>query len=75
MNWPPGSAVGSLTITESGYDDPRTIVPQKARGYALEGGEVQNAKVFDPRWAWHAAEELGVDTEYPKMYALWFMMF
>jgi 2,4-dienoyl-CoA reductase-like NADH-dependent reductase (Old Yellow Enzyme family) len=25
--------------------------------------------MFDPRWAWHAAEELGVDTEYPRMYA------
>ena len=25
--------------------------------------------MFDPRWAWHAAEELGVDTEYSSMYA------
>jgi len=25
--------------------------------------------MFDPRWAWHAAEELGVDTEYSRMYA------
>ena len=25
--------------------------------------------MFDPRWAWHAAEELGVDTEYSDMYA------
>ena len=25
--------------------------------------------MFDPRWAWHAAEELGAETEYPKMYA------
>ncbi len=25
--------------------------------------------MFDPRWAWHAAEELGVETEYSKMYA------
>jgi len=25
--------------------------------------------MYDPRWAWHAAEELGVETEYPKMYA------
>ncbi len=25
--------------------------------------------MFDPRWAWHAAEALGVDTEYSKMYA------
>ena len=24
--------------------------------------------MFDPRWAWHAAEELGVDTEYSRMY-------
>jgi 2,4-dienoyl-CoA reductase-like NADH-dependent reductase (Old Yellow Enzyme family) len=24
--------------------------------------------LFDPRWAWHAAEELGVDTEYSRMY-------
>ena len=32
--------------------------------------------MFDPRWAWHAAEELGVETQYSKMYerckpALW----
>ena len=26
------------------------------------------AMMFDPRWAWHAAEELGVDTEYSRMY-------
>ncbi|MEJ2164281.1 MAG: NADH:flavin oxidoreductase/NADH oxidase [Desulfobacterales bacterium] len=25
--------------------------------------------MFDPRWAWHAAEKLGVDTPYSKMYA------
>jgi 2,4-dienoyl-CoA reductase-like NADH-dependent reductase (Old Yellow Enzyme family) len=25
--------------------------------------------MFDPRWAWHAAEELGADTEYSRMYA------
>ena len=25
--------------------------------------------MFDPRWAWHAAEELGAETEYSKMYA------
>ena len=24
--------------------------------------------MFDPRWAWHAAEELGVGTEYYRMY-------
>jgi 2,4-dienoyl-CoA reductase-like NADH-dependent reductase (Old Yellow Enzyme family) len=24
--------------------------------------------MYDPRWAWHAAEELGVDTEYSRMY-------
>jgi 2,4-dienoyl-CoA reductase-like NADH-dependent reductase (Old Yellow Enzyme family) len=24
--------------------------------------------IFDPRWAWHAAEELGADTEYSRMY-------
>ena len=26
------------------------------------------AMMFDPRWAWHAAEELGADTEYSRMY-------
>ena len=26
--------------------------------------------MFDPRWAWHAAEELGVDTEYFRVSAL-----
>jgi 2,4-dienoyl-CoA reductase-like NADH-dependent reductase (Old Yellow Enzyme family) len=25
--------------------------------------------MYDPRWAWHAAEELGVKTEYSKKYA------
>ena len=24
--------------------------------------------MFNPRWAWHAAEELGVDTKYSRMY-------
>ena len=24
--------------------------------------------LYDPRWAWHAAEELGVETEYPPKY-------
>ena len=25
--------------------------------------------MFDPRWAWHAVEELGVNTDYSRMYA------
>jgi len=25
--------------------------------------------MYDPRWAWHAAEELGVETSYSRMYA------
>lgn len=40
------------------------IVGGKADMVALGRG-----MMFDPRWAWHAAEELGVDTEYSRMYA------
>ena len=40
------------------------IVSGKADMVALARG-----MMYDPRWAWHAAEELGVETEYSKMYA------
>jgi 2,4-dienoyl-CoA reductase-like NADH-dependent reductase (Old Yellow Enzyme family) len=26
---------------------------------------IARGALYDPRWAWHAAEELGVETEYP----------
>ena len=40
------------------------IAGGKADIFALARG-----MMFDSRWAWNAAEELGVDTEYSRMYA------
>ncbi len=31
---------------------------------------IGRAALYDPRWAWHAAEELGMDTEYPAKYRM-----
>jgi 2,4-dienoyl-CoA reductase-like NADH-dependent reductase (Old Yellow Enzyme family) len=30
---------------------------------------IARGMMYDPRWAWHAAEELGVETAYAPMYA------
>ncbi len=43
-----------LQMRDSGYDDPRTVVPRLARGYQLEGLELRNAELCDPRAAWSA---------------------
>jgi CubicO group peptidase (beta-lactamase class C family) len=43
-----------LQMRDSGYDDPRTVVPRLARGYQPEGTELQNADLCDPRTAWSA---------------------
>jgi D-alanyl-D-alanine carboxypeptidase len=43
-----------LGMADSGYDDPRKIIPRRARGYALEGKQLRNADSFDPRLAWSA---------------------
>lgn len=43
-----------LQMRDSGYDDPRTIVPRLAEGYALSGTDLRNADWFDPRTAWSA---------------------
>jgi D-alanyl-D-alanine carboxypeptidase len=43
-----------LQMRDSGYDDPRMIVPRLAKGYALSGTELRNADWVDPRRAWSA---------------------
>ena len=53
--------VGMITKAPQAED---IIASGKADMVALGRG-----MMYDPRWAWHAAEELGVDTEYSKMYA------
>jgi len=53
--------VGMVTKARQAED---IIAGGKADIVALARG-----MMFDPRWAWHAAEELGVDTEYSRMYA------
>jgi D-alanyl-D-alanine carboxypeptidase len=42
-----------LQMRDSGYRDPRTIVPRLAKGYELDGLELRNVEV-DPRSAWSA---------------------
>lgn len=53
--------VGMITKAHQAED---IIAGGKADIVALARG-----MMFNPRWAWHAAEELGADTEYSKMYA------
>jgi 2,4-dienoyl-CoA reductase-like NADH-dependent reductase (Old Yellow Enzyme family) len=54
-------AVGMIT---KAHEAEEIIAAGKADMVALGRG-----MMFDPRWAWHAAEEFGVDTDYPRMYA------
>ena len=54
-------AVGMITKAQQAEE---IIAGGKADIVAMGRG-----MMFDPRWAWHAAEELGVDTEYSEMYA------
>lgn len=53
-------AVGMITRARQAEE---IIASGKADVVAIARG-----MMFDPRWAWHAAEELGVDTEYSGMY-------
>ena len=57
MTW----TVGMITKAQQAED---IVSSGKADMVALARG-----MMFDPRWAWHAAEELGAETEYPEMYA------
>jgi CubicO group peptidase (beta-lactamase class C family) len=43
-----------LQMHDSGYDDPRSVIPRLARGYRLEGQELRKAELCDPRSAWSA---------------------
>ena len=54
-------AVGMITEPRQAED---IIASGKADMVALARG-----MMFDPRWAWHAAEELGADTAYARQYA------
>jgi 2,4-dienoyl-CoA reductase-like NADH-dependent reductase (Old Yellow Enzyme family) len=49
-------------ITESDQTE-EMIASEKADFVALARG-----MMWDPRWAWHAAEALGVDSVYSRMY-------
>ncbi|MGH6945634.1 MAG: oxidoreductase, partial [Geminicoccaceae bacterium] len=56
----PTWAVGMITEPHQAED---IIAGGKADMVALARGIM-----FDPRWAWHAAEELGAETAYPPIY-------
>jgi D-alanyl-D-alanine carboxypeptidase len=43
-----------LGMRDSGFDDIRKIIPRRAKGYALIGGELQNADFVDTTSAWSA---------------------
>ena len=47
--------------------------PHQAEAILAEGQAdmvaIARAAMDDPRWAWHAARELGAETPYPRMYA------
>ncbi|ANK81009.1 MAG: oxidoreductase [Rhizobiales bacterium NRL2] len=47
--------------------------PQQAEAIIAEGRAdfvmLARGMMYDPRWAWHAAEELGVEIPYPAQYA------
>jgi 2,4-dienoyl-CoA reductase-like NADH-dependent reductase (Old Yellow Enzyme family) len=47
--------------------------PQQAEEILASGQAdmvaLARAMMFDPRWSWHAAEELGVEIPYAEMYA------
>ncbi len=47
--------------------------PHQAEAIVAEGRAdlvaLARAMMYDPRWAWHAAAELGTETAYPRMYS------
>ncbi|MDP6951226.1 MAG: oxidoreductase, partial [Alphaproteobacteria bacterium] len=53
-------AVGMITEAQQAED---IVANGRADFVALARG-----MMWDPRWAWHAAHALGVDTDYPRMY-------
>src|SRR5690606_41600215 len=54
------AAVGLIT-------EPRQAESVLAEGHA-DYVAIARAFLFDPRWAWHAAIELGADAYYPPQY-------
>jgi len=46
--------------------------PEQAEAIVAQGGAdmvaIARGMMFDPRWAWHAAEALGAETAYSRMY-------
>ncbi|OYX36306.1 MAG: oxidoreductase [Caulobacterales bacterium 32-69-10] len=58
---------GIATMSVGLISDPHQAEEIVASGQADMVALARGA-VYDPRWAWHAAEALGVETEYPPKY-------
>jgi 2,4-dienoyl-CoA reductase-like NADH-dependent reductase (Old Yellow Enzyme family) len=60
-------AVGIATLTVGMITRPRQAEEIIAQGQA-DLVALARGMLYDPRWAWHAAEDLWVDLEYPPQY-------
>jgi 2,4-dienoyl-CoA reductase-like NADH-dependent reductase (Old Yellow Enzyme family) len=60
-------AVGIATMTVGMINQPRQAEEIIAKGQA-DLVALARGMLYDPRWAWHAADELWVDLEYPPQY-------
>ena len=60
-------AVGITTMVVGMINQPRQAEEIIAQGQA-DLVTLARGMLYDPRWAWHAAEELWVDLEYPPQY-------
>ena len=60
-------AVGLATMTVGMINQPRQAEEIIATGQA-DLVALARGMLYDPRWAWHAAQELWVDLEYPPPY-------
>lgn len=57
----PAMAVGMITESQQA----EAIVAEGRADFVM----LARGMMYDPRWAWHAAEELGVEIPYPAQYA------
>jgi 2,4-dienoyl-CoA reductase-like NADH-dependent reductase (Old Yellow Enzyme family) len=60
-------SVGMVTMAVGMINQPRQAEEIIASGQA-DLVALARGMLYDPRWTWHAAEELGVDLEYPPQY-------
>jgi 2,4-dienoyl-CoA reductase-like NADH-dependent reductase (Old Yellow Enzyme family) len=58
---------GIATMSVGLIDKPKQAEEIIATGQA-DMIAIARGAIYDPRWAWHAAEELGVETEYAPKY-------